>query len=416
MVAARKQIEVLTDGWHRLYGESWSGVITPDAFAHPAKFSRALIRQIYKHAAEMNWIKSNDSVVDCFGGVALGAFDALRMGLNWTGCELEEKFVGFGNQNIKLWNERYSSFPQWGKAVLIQGDSRKLSEVMGEAGLCVSSPPFCDNGMGDKRTFGGIKQPKKNWNEKTRPGGATDYGNDPGNLGNMKATQAGFEMAVSSPPYIDSMERSNGIDASKIKSKHGPNSQAVNTTKYGTADGQLGSMREGDHVLCVTSPPFEAAQTGGTNIWSKAEVKHKRRFTEKSRRQGYLANLQSENKNNLANARGEDFWSASRQILEQLHFVLSPQAHAIFVVKDFIRHKQRVPFTEQWAELCEAVGFRLIHHHRAYLVEHHGTQGTFQGEDKQIETERKSFFRRLAEKKGSPRIDYESVLCFERVR
>jgi len=28
--------------------------------------------------------------------------------------------------------------------------------------------------------------------------------------------------------------------------------------------------------------------------------------------------------------------------------------------------------------------------------------------------ERKSFFRRLAEQKGSPRIDWESVLCFER--
>lgn len=88
--------------------------------------------------------------------------------------------------------------------------------------------------------------------------------------------------------------------------------------------------------------------------------------------------------------------------------------HAVFVVKSFVRDKKIVDFPGQWAQLCEAVGFRLLHHHRASLVEHSGTQGGFD-EDKEIRVERKSFFRRLAEAKGSPRIDHESVLCFERI-
>jgi len=111
--------------------------------------------------------------------------------------------------------------------------------------------------------------------------------------------------------------------------------------------------------------------------------------------------------------RGETFWTAARQVVEQTYHVLTPGAHAIWVCKDFVRDKARVPFSHQWAQLCEACGFEWLHEHRAWVVEDYGTQlGFF--EDQPIIKERKSFFRRLAEKNGSPRIDWESVLCFRR--
>src|SRR5690349_5797609 len=106
MTAVVEQI-VFEDVWHGLYGESWKGLIHDDAFAHPAKFSRALVRKIYDHVIAEGWASKGDSVVDPFGGVALGGFDAMRHGLNWYGCELEEKFVSLGAQNIALWNERF---------------------------------------------------------------------------------------------------------------------------------------------------------------------------------------------------------------------------------------------------------------------------------------------------------------------
>src|SRR5688572_18886268 len=87
---------VFEDVWRGLYGESWKGLICDEAFAHPAKFSRALIRRIYDHVVSEGWAKSGDRVIDPFGGVALGGFDAMRHGLNWSGCELESKFVGLG--------------------------------------------------------------------------------------------------------------------------------------------------------------------------------------------------------------------------------------------------------------------------------------------------------------------------------
>jgi hypothetical protein len=115
----------------------------------------------------------------------------------------------------------------------------------------------------------------------------------------------------------------------------------------------------------------------------------------------------------LGAERGETFWTAARQVLEQTYQALTPGAHAIFVCKDFVRDKKRVPFSHQWAQLCVAVGFEWLHEHRAWVVEDYGTQlGFF--EDKQIVKKRMSFFRRLAEKNGAPPIHYESVMCFRK--
>ena len=94
--------------------------------------------------------------------------------------------------------------------------------------------------------------------------------------------------------------------------------------------------------------------------------------------------------------------------------ILAPGAVTIWVTKDFVRNKQRIPFSQQWAQLCEAAGFTLIEWHRASLVEDNGTQLGMFGEDRELRRERKSFFRRLAEKKGSPRIDWEDVLCLRK--
>jgi hypothetical protein len=120
----------LTD-WHGLYKKGWKGIVTPKAIAHPAKFSRALIEHIYKHCLAEGWIRPGDRILDPFGGVALGAYDAMRLGLTWIGVELEPKFCALGQANIDLWNERYAGkLPNWGKAIILQGDSRYLIQVL----------------------------------------------------------------------------------------------------------------------------------------------------------------------------------------------------------------------------------------------------------------------------------------------
>ncbi len=208
--------------WYGLYSDSWQGEIVPEAFSHPAKYSRALIRKIYQHMLESGWIKPGDKVVDPFGGVALGAYHAMQNGLVWYGCELEPKFVDLGNQNIALWNGRYSPhFAKWGTAVLIQGDSRNL----------------------------------------------------------VKNIQGYADMGLSSPPYANSInKKGNGIDTSKFsgydqtRSFQNGNSNIAVDMKYGESSGQLGSMPEGSHDAAISSSPFGAGETRNRSEFQGGEI------------------------------------------------------------------------------------------------------------------------------------------------
>src|SRR5512143_2277384 len=101
------------DEWTGCYPSNWKGLIVPDAIKHPAKFSNKLISRIYDHMVAQGWVKPGDIVLDPFGGVGLGAFDAMRLGLRWRGIELEANFANLGNQNIALWNHRFSRMPHW---------------------------------------------------------------------------------------------------------------------------------------------------------------------------------------------------------------------------------------------------------------------------------------------------------------
>ena len=86
---------------------------------------------------------------------------------------------------------------------------------------------------------------------------------------------------------------------------------------------------------------------------------------------------------------------------------------AIWVVKAFVRKGRIVDFPGDWRRLCESQGFVTVCEHHAMLVKETKHNGLF--EEITETKERKSFFRRLAEKKGSPKIDYEVVLCSEKI-
>lgn len=62
-----------------------------------------------------------------------------------------------------------------------------------------------------------------------------------------------------------------------------------------------------------------------------------------------------------------------------------------------------------WRKLCEHVGFEMVKEVHAMLVSEERKPDLFDGE-RLVKREYKSFFRRLAEKHGSPRIDFECVL------
>lgn len=187
------------DKWERCYNLSWSGLIVPESFSHPAKFSRGLINRIYEHALEMRWVERGDWVLDPFGGVALGAVNALCFGLNWVGVELEEKFVKLGQQNIDRWVKRFRGWDGLGTARIVQGDSRRIGKILEEVDLVISSSPYAHN-----RFDGGeesLKQRQGYSRGYSARGGYAE--NSPGNLANLK--EGSIDAVISSPPYEETL-------------------------------------------------------------------------------------------------------------------------------------------------------------------------------------------------------------------
>lgn len=397
------------DTWEKCYPSAWQGIITPESFSHPAKFSSRLIERIYQHGIECGWLHEGSRVIDPFGGVGLGAWPALRYGMDWIGCELEPKFVTLAQANIDAWNAKYSGrLARWGTARILQGDSRHLAQIIGAAEACISSPPYAEaiNAHGEGPSSIGERHKTPGANEKAVLGVGIGYGSTPGNLGNLPP--GNVDAVISSPPYAESATGANSksIDREKQYATYCASgggqsfeafchTQDLHSGNYGSSPGQLASLPPGAPPFdgCVSSPPYETEQV------------HSRQPEWLPQKSIYYGT----STDNLGNS--DTFWSAAREIVAQVYTVLAPGAHAVWVTKRYIKDKKIVEFTEQWIALCESIGFKTLHIHRAMLVKHNGTSLTLEGEKIEHKTEYISFFRRLAQKNGSPRIDWEDVTC-----
>lgn len=508
---------MIEDNWENCYDDGWIGICQKESIVHPAKFSRGLIRRIYQHAMEEGWLKSNDVVCDCFGGVALGALDAGWNGINWIGIELESRFQKLGSENIELWKRR--GLIRNSYTILVQGDSRQLSEHIKKAMAVVSSPPYSSDALGHSGAGNEIDEKKHLYSRlsdnsygetngqlgemdngdvdmvlasppysETRIGkesgqeqcGRGDqYSETPGQLGGLadygvdtilasppfvqtsggtnctaktgaladprlierhRAGNAATEgygntegqlsalpdsdisCIVSSPPFLggneDGMDKISHLNTQTIKK--GKLEGTVRAWEYGKTDGQLTSMEDGDISSIISSPPFEESTAdGGWQMLGryaeqgKLTVKQVRGNPtkvypswDKDRDTSYAPSPE-----NIGNDKGETFWSASQIIIRECYKILPIGGRAIWVLKNYVKDKQVVPFTENWIRLCEHEGFKLVHHHHAMLVKVLGTQMALDGTEVIKKKSRLSFFRRINTRRGSPEINFESVIC-----
>ena len=286
-----------------------------------------------------------------------------------------------------------------------------------EAGFdsAISSPPFAEQQSG-----GGLAKPNAVHSDGHQFGDNHGYQNQAktdGNLAALRATDAGFSVAVSSPPYADGAQHTGGNDPNPDYIEGGE----LRYVDYGQSAGQLAAMRSDGFDGAVSSPPYEASMKGD-NVDAEEVATRK---TERSsvggtwltpgRKRAYAAMMSGynpDNENNLGSSSGDDFWSAARLIIEQTYAILRPGAHAVWVVKSFIRSGAIVDFPDQWWQLCEACGFVTLHEHHALLVRDDGTQLAMDGNHKSHRKKRVSFFRRLYEQKRPDlAIDWETVFC-----
>lgn len=436
-----------------------------------AKISRGLVSRIYSHAFEQGWLEPGAIVLDPFGGICGTGLDALWHGLNYVAVELEPKFVALGEANLALWHRKYGSKLGWGTARIVQGDSRRLAEIVGGADLICGSPPYSESitGGGDGIDW---KKIKVGGSKRTigRASIAEGYGTTPGQLGRMKEGEAPMVDCVMTKFDNDGLPCNDLIHETNRNEINGQrNVQTLQRRPVLASGGAESGNKLVDSTTTIQRSTFTNTQSfGGSPIglqdWTAQTDREKRTgalgmegrhgATELSEQdQARILRNLPQNKESLYSSQGfrslqqctgesssplcelpsqptqegvsshrsqkqwqsrvdsETFWEASRTIIRQCHQVLKPQGMAIWIVKDFVRAGKRVPFSDQWLALCEQVGFSLVCRHKAMLVKSHGRQHRLDGEVDELETRRISLYRRLAEKKGSPKIECETVIC-----
>ena len=360
-------------------------------------------------------------MVDPFAGIGGGGIFAAPMGLKWRGVELEEKFCTLGQENFKL-HYRDWIVMDYPLPVLVPGDSRRLSQVLHEADLICTSPPYAESLTGDSKNQEGIcndpPPPDSVRKYKRKPSG---YGYSPNssNIGNLKSgdLEAVIDGCVMSPPFSDMTGAVTGNNKfwEERKKIHGsrcasPRRIEIDGQDYGTSPGQIGRMKAGEVGAVVTSPPYEGSLHNQYDCKpiEQREKEAGRKFSRTPGSQFVNPRGYGQTQGNLGNESGDTYWQAVAQVYAECHKILKPGGVIIIVVKAYVKNGKRVPLPMQTLKLLIHLGFTPLERIKAMLVKETVTPGLF-GEVKKVK-ERKSFFRRLAEKKGSPRIDFEEVL------
>ncbi len=220
---------------------------------------------------------------------------------------------------------------------------------------------------------------------------------------------------VTSPPFTQGYQGGGGIN---VKGYGADGADKVGQRTYqGTCnertDGNIECLPCGELAGIVTSPPYEESiRTGHSDgiDWNKATNGRGDTVSGRSTGRGAIADGYADaSSGQIGCDAGETYWQAMAIVYEQCRLALKPGGVAAIVVKDYVKAKKRLPLCDQTAALLESLGFEVFERVRAMLVKEESHPSLFGGEETKT-TQRKSFFRRLAEKKGSPRIDWEEVI------
>lgn len=349
------------------------------------------------------------------------------------------RFRGNFDLHLAAWQAHGDPIPR-----MVQGDSRflqaNLRGVLAQAVVC--SPPYHESldrgtvnaaervrlaremGISNAEHISPIDM------ERIGKRSQGDYGTTPGQLGSMPT--GSIDSIVTSPPYSSgTVHGGNGIDADKIyDNRCGPHSTVALQGGYPQSTGQLGNLPAGQVDSVVSSPPYEGSIVGGNDaeatkrrlerIANESPEKLGPRSHSYARSGKYAGNIVAPeygtSDGQLGAEQGETFWSAARDIVSECFGILRPGGYAAFVVKSFVRDKQIVDFPGDWLRLCEACGFETVQIVHASLVKEERHPDLFGGESVKV-TARKSFFRRLYERKyPGNSIDYEVVQFFKKPR
>lgn len=286
------------------------------SIAHPAKMSLNLLEFLIS-----TYTKENDVVLDPMAGTGSTGVVASLKGRDAVLVELEDKFVGWINV-AKGKVDRQNALSNKGSLVVLKGDARQLSNLLGIADTIITSPPYSGSVKGEvgvdwtkcKKESGVFRDRTKEpaFNHLAMLGSDFNYSNDPSNIGNLK--HGNIDAVITSPPY----------------------------------EGQ-------DLVMSGRKQMAERLTKAGYN---EAEIKH-HLSNAMSRNGNDTRDRYSESLTNIGNTKGETYLDAMFRVYSEMFKVLKQGGLAVIVIKPFIRNKQVIDLPFQTWHLMEKAGFKL---------------------------------------------------------
>jgi tRNA G10 N-methylase Trm11 len=369
---------------------------------------------------EKKMLSKGDVVVDPFGGIGTTLLIGATLGYKCIGNELEEKFVKLTEANIEKIRAMLLATNRT-IPIIIQGDSRKLSEIIqenisgiitsspygatqsGDVNAVITSPAYADisTGAGGLNTKPATKNGQQSGRSAKASSQDTDqkYGKTDGQIARLK--DKGVDSIISSPPYADGIGHSQGKRAGDY---------GANTGYYSDGNKEnIGNKKEGSIDSVITSPPFEDSIGSDDPKKRGGLFRDPKRANDKN-----LTGTYGKSEGQIGKEKAETYWEAMRLVYIECWKILKQDGYIAIVVKDFVRKRQIVPLCDNTAKLLESIGFKVEYRVRAWTLTDTVHDDLFLGEMKKRK-ERKSFFRRLSESKGSPRIDYEQVIIAKKI-
>ncbi len=395
--------------WQDCYSGGWNGLIVPEAFAHPAKMAYGLLSRIITHGLAQGYWSPGSVIGDPFGGIGSTGLICSYNGLASVSVELEPRFVALARDNFELHRRKWEALgaPQ---PVILQGDSRAFSSLVGQCEAVVTSPPFQESLSSGKLSEAMKEEMRSRGHKPSASGESADYGTTPWQIGSLPAGD--LDAVVTSPPYVSGGHHADQTGAWNANGRG--QGMSKDEANYGETEGQIGRLPAGGLDAVVTSPPWENQVGAQDKQWMR-EHAHELpgSWQHQAGKPGIIgpaltAEYGSSN-GQIGNDAGDTYWQAMAQVYEQCRLALRPGGVLVVVIKSYVKGGKLVDLPSQTCELLTRLGFAVFERTRCHLVKETEHTDLFDGKVTKRK-ERKSFFRRLAEKKGSPRVDWEEVL------
>jgi DNA modification methylase len=228
----------------------WAKFFPEEAKTHPAKANLNLINFLI-----LEYTKPGDVILDPMAGTYSTCVLAVLNGRHGIGVELEEKFYKWGLEAKKI-VELYPTVVPKGKMVVLQGDARKLSEILKQVDFdaIITSPPYLNDNVkrNSEEFWKKAKEEGKRWGSKPPSGTEDKLMENEENIANLPL--GNVDAIITSPPYSEGIGHDSGDNASKEYMERLEMQQKY--TRQMTSDGNIAKLKHGNVDIVITSPPY----------------------------------------------------------------------------------------------------------------------------------------------------------------